>query len=149
MCAENGTDSCTKAQRQNNILYRPNPNQVRTNPLLYTLTFWPSQDILLGRGFSLQIDHPTWGLRGAKKKNTILYSDLASRWNILEPINGIALNILGNMILYSIWASPRNIPIRIPHVGRSFVPCPPTCNAYTIVILVATAGTPSRQSVTD
>jgi len=26
-------------------------------------------------------------------------------------------NILGNMILYPIWASPRNMQIRIPHVG--------------------------------
>ena len=52
----------------------------------------------------------------SEEKNTILSSDLASKWNILEPINGISLNILGNIILYSIWASPRNMHIRIPHV---------------------------------
>jgi len=36
----------------------------------------------------------------SEEKNTILYSDLAYTWNILEPIS-IIWNILGNMILYS------------------------------------------------
>jgi len=31
----------------------------------------------------------------SEEQNTILYSDLASKWNILEPINGISLNIFG------------------------------------------------------
>jgi len=30
-------------------------------------------------------------------------------------------NILGNMILYSIWAYPKNMHIRIPHVGEKAV----------------------------
>jgi len=61
--------------------------------------------------------YPYVGKTRSEEKNTILYSDLASKWNNLEPINGISLNILGNMIVYSIWASPRDIHIRIPHVG--------------------------------
>jgi len=53
----------------------------------------------------------------SEEQNTTLYSDLVYKWNILEPINGLSLNILGNMILYPIWASPRNMHIRVPHVG--------------------------------
>jgi len=65
---------------------------------------------------------PYVGNTRSEEKNTILYSDLASKRNILEPINGISLNILGYMIFH-VWASPRNIYIRIPHVG--FAPPPP------------------------
>jgi len=53
----------------------------------------------------------------SEEKNTILYSGLASKWNILEPINGISLNLLGYSMIFHLWASPRNIHIRIPHVG--------------------------------
>jgi len=50
-----------------------------------------------------------------KKKNIIFRFSLKMEYNIFS--NGISLNILGNMILDSIWASRRNIHIRIPHVG--------------------------------
>jgi len=60
---------------------------------------------------------PTWGIRGARNKIRYYITYYAWIWNILEPINGISLNILGNLIFYFIWASPRNMHIRIPHVG--------------------------------
>jgi len=60
---------------------------------------------------------PYLGNTRSEEKNTILYSDLASKWNILGLINGISLNILGYSMIFHLWASPRNIHIRIPHVG--------------------------------
>jgi len=50
-----------------------------------------------------------------KKYDIIFRFSLKMVYNIV--LNGISLNILWNMILYSIWASPRNIHIHIPHVG--------------------------------
>ena len=50
-----------------------------------------------------------------KKYDIIFRFSLKTEYNIV--LNGISLNILGNMIIYSVWASPRNIHIRIPHVG--------------------------------
>jgi len=62
---------------------------------------------------------PTWGIRGAKKKNTILYYILrlnmeyprAYKWNIIEYPR------IFNDIPFHLWASPSNLNIRIPHVG--------------------------------
>jgi len=84
-------------------------------------TLWPSYapartgTIHVGRRDTLR------GEYAERRKNTILYSDLASKWNILEPINGISLNILGYSMIFHLWASPRNIHIRIPHVGATHI----------------------------
>jgi len=70
----------------------------------------------------------------SKKYDIIFRFNLKMEYNIV--LNGISLNILGNMILYSIWASPRNIHFRIPHIGlaRSIRPlhihmCAPSNNS--------------------